>query len=95
MTKTLPSTMALAAAALFIGGSLGGCAHKQKLEAGQIKCFGVNECSGQAHCDVPDGRVAEGSKGHICGGLNECKGKGWLALTQAECDEKGGERGDW
>ena len=95
MSKNFPTTMALAAAALFVGGTVTACGHRTKLAEGQIKCFGVNECSGQAHCDVPDGKVAEGSKGHVCGGLNECKGKGWLALTQEECDARGGEKADW
>jgi len=57
----------------------------------KIKCFGINSCSGQSACDVPDGRVAAGSKGHACAGQNECSGKGWILLTQAECDEKKGQ----
>lgn len=57
----------------------------------KIKCFGANDCSGQAACDVPDGRVEEGSKGHACAGQNACKGKGWVLLAQADCTEKGGE----
>ena len=62
-----------------------------KQASAKIKCFGVNSCSGQGACDVPDGRVAAGSKGHACAGQNECSGKGWLLLTQAECDEKKGQ----
>ena len=63
----------------------------EKQAGAKIKCFGVNACSTQSACDVPDGRVAPGSKGHACGGQNECAGKGWLLLTQAECDEKKGQ----
>lgn len=59
--------------------------------AAKIKCFGVNECAGQGACDVPDSRVAPGSKGHACAGQNECRGKGWLALPADECEPKGGE----
>lgn len=97
MSKNLPTTLALAAAALFVQG----CHHAKTdgatktpddgAKAAQIKCFGVNECSGQGACNVPDGRVEAGSKGHACGGQNECRGKGWILLTQAECDAKGGE----
>lgn len=60
-------------------------------KAAKIKCFGANACTGQGVCDVPDGRVAPGSKGHDCAGNNECQGKGWVLLTDAECGEKGGQ----
>ncbi len=59
-------------------------------KATKIKCFGINECSGQGSCDVPDGRVAPGSKGHDCAGNNECRGKGWVLLAAGECGDKGG-----
>jgi hypothetical protein len=107
--KSLSTSVALAAAALF----LGACHHDQgetktpgadaagdapasgpaTAAAGgaKIKCFGANACSGQAACDVPDGRVAPGSKGHACAGQNECAKKGWILLTQADCTEQGGE----
>jgi len=57
----------------------------------KLKCFGVNECTGQGACDVPDGRVAPGSKGHDCAGNNSCRAKGWILATKAECDIKGGQ----
>lgn len=110
MSKTTTTTMALAAAALFLGGcnqdkaptanpddaakaSDGATATDAGAEkkVAKIKCFGVNECSGESGCDVPDDRVEPGSKGHACGGQNECKGKGWVLLSQADCDEQGGE----
>src|SRR5262245_57366298 len=69
----------------------GDAAGGDKQASAKIKCFGINSCSGQGACDVPDGRVAPGSKGHACAGQNECSGKGWLLLTQAECDEKKGQ----
>jgi hypothetical protein len=59
--------------------------------AAKIKCFGANECAGQAACDVPDGRVEPGSVGHACAGQNECKGKGWISLPADECTAQGGE----
>lgn len=96
MTTDLPTTLALAAAALF----LSACHHEKGgatatpedgSKSAKIKCFGVNECAGQGACNVPDGRVEAGSKGHACAGENECRGKGWILLTQQECDAKGGE----
>jgi hypothetical protein len=57
----------------------------------KIKCFGANECTGQGACDVPDGRVAPGSKGHDCAGQNGCRGKGWILATKTECGIKGGQ----
>ena len=59
--------------------------------AKKMKCFGANACTGQGACDVPDGRVAAGSKGHDCAGNNECKGKGWVLLTDADCGTQGGQ----
>jgi len=98
MTTTHSTTMALAVASLFVS-----ACKKEETKTPEatatpasgsekIKCFGVNECSAQAACDVPDGRVAEGSVGHACGGQNECKGKGWLLETATDCEAKGGEK---
>ena len=103
MSNSIPTTLALAAAALFLGGCSkdqastnpgeatpdGGA--KAAATAKKMKCFGANECAGQSGCDVPDDRVEPGSKGHACGGLNECKGKGWVLLTADECTAAGGE----
>lgn len=54
----------------------------------QVKCFGINECSGQSVCAVnkPDLGIE-----HACAGENECKGKGWIKATRSDCDGKGGE----
>jgi hypothetical protein len=110
-TKTLSTTLALAAAALFLGAcekdkgptkepgsdaagtetDASGDAKTDDTASKKMKCFGVNSCSGQSACDVPDGRVAPGSKGHACAGQNECAKKGWILLTAAECSDKGGE----
>lgn len=59
-------------------------------EPGKMRCFGANTCSGQTACNVADGRFAPGSKGNACAGQNECKGKGWLLLPDADCKAKGG-----
>ena len=96
MSKNLPTNIALAAAALF----LAACHHEKgggtatpddASKSANVKCFGVNECSAQGACNVPDGRVEPGSKGHACAGQNECRGKGWILLSQQECSAKGGE----
>lgn len=52
-------------------------------EAADVKCFGINTCSGESACDV--------AGSHACGGQNSCKGKGWILVSQSECDAKGGK----
>lgn len=99
MKKNLASTFALSAAALF----LGACGKEQapttapdgaakaaatsdaKAPAdpnAKQRCYAVNECKGQTACDV--------AGKWDCGGNNDCCGKGWLYITKAECDAKGG-----
>jgi len=97
MKNTLATTFALSAAALFLSGCdkksdpettppEASAPASDDASAGdataKIKCFGVNECSGQSACDVADS--------HECAGENDCKGKGWIMITKAECDEKAG-----
>ncbi len=106
MTKSIPTTMALAAAALFLGACdkdkassspddaanpAAAAAGGETAKATKIKCFGANDCTAQGACDVPDGRVESGSVGHACAGQNECKGKGWVSLPEDECATAGGE----
>ena len=97
MTKTSKqymSVFALSAAALF----LGGCKDKggtEPPEGGdganadqQVKCFGVNECAGESVCAVNKPQLGIE---HSCAGENDCKGKGWIKITRAECEEQNGE----
>jgi hypothetical protein len=49
----------------------------------QVKCLGIHECKGQSACHV--------AGGHACAGQNACKGKGWISVTKADCDLKGGK----
>lgn len=49
----------------------------------QVHCLGVHECKGKSDCHI--------AGGHACAGQNECKGKGWIALTRAECEQRGGK----
>lgn len=46
-------------------------------EEAKIHCSGVNQCKGQTACQTAS---------NACKGQNSCKGKGWLEMTQAECD---------
>ena len=43
----------------------------------KVKCEGVNACKGTSAC---------GTSANACAGKNACKGKGFLMMTQAECD---------
>jgi uncharacterized membrane protein len=85
MNKTT-STFALTAATLFAtacGGSNAPAEDAASTSAGDtVKCMGIHACKGQSQCGVPGG--------HSCAGLNDCKGKGWIKVSEAECAEKGG-----
>lgn len=98
------TTLALSAAALFLGGcgkeappsvtpdpgdapavdgaTPGDAAASDADPNRQVRCYGVNECSGQTACDV--------AGKWDCAGNNDCKGKGWLKVSKADCDAKGG-----
>lgn len=45
------------------------------------QCHGINSCKGTGACH---------GAGNSCAGSNSCKGKGWLKLSKADCDAKGG-----
>lgn len=82
------TSFAVTAAALFAaacGGSQAPADDASEQSAAvsdSVKCLGIHECKGQSACGVPDG--------HSCAGQNDCKAKGWVKVSQAECDEKGG-----
>ncbi|OQW47592.1 MAG: hypothetical protein A4S09_14865 [Proteobacteria bacterium SG_bin7] len=81
MNKTVVLTAALT------GLIMAGCASGAKgtsdssSSVAQGECHGVNSCKGTGEC---------GGAGHSCAGKNSCKGKGWLKLSKADCDSKGG-----
>jgi hypothetical protein len=86
MTKQLATSLALAAASLFVSGCNKGESATAAPEpaadpTAKVKCMGVNECRGQGACNTAT---------HDCAGQNECAGKGWIQITRAECTEKGG-----
>jgi hypothetical protein len=86
--KTSASAFASTAAALFVAACGGSSEHAHDATAAEtagsdsVKCLGIHECKGQAQCGV------EG--GHACAGQNDCRGKGWIKVSQKECAEKGG-----
>ena len=53
-------------------------------EEAKVKCTGINACAGHGECGAADGS-------HDCAGKNTCKGKGWVKVSEEECEEKGGE----
>lgn len=106
MSRSLATSLALSAAALFLsacgkeqpptttpgaaesagsadGSAAGADGDGSDVAAVEVKCLGINECSGESACDV--------AGSHDCGGQNSCKGKGWIVVPQSECDAKGGE----
>jgi hypothetical protein len=79
MTKS--STIALAAAAMFVAGTV--AATSPALADG--KCTGANACKGQSAC-----KTASSS----CKGQNACKGKGFVVTKDAAaCTAMGGKFG--
>ena len=67
--------LAAAAASLFLAGP--GLADEKGGE--KIRCEGVNACKGKSHCK---------GAGNSCAGKNACKAKGFLMLSEAECEQR-------
>lgn len=72
----------LAAAAFGFAVSGLGIATMASAKEGKVMCSGVNSCKGHSECK---------SASSSCKGLNSCKGQGWMSLSQADCDAKGGK----
>jgi hypothetical protein len=62
-------------------GKQGGAGTKPATEA-MVKCQGVNACAGHGGCK---------SAQNACAGKNGCKGQGFVEMSQADCDSKGGK----
>ncbi len=75
MSHSKLSGVALAAAAAVLFSA--GTATVSAADEAKVKCEGVNACKGQSAC---------GTANNACSGQNACAGKGYLELTQAECD---------
>jgi uncharacterized membrane protein len=72
--------LASAVAGLFVAGSAitaNADSTEGSAEAEKIHCDGVNSCKGHSDCSTAT---------NDCKGLNGCKGKGFVAMTQEECD---------
>lgn len=51
-------------------------------EAGEVACWGINECKGTTACTTAF---------NACTGQNECKGQGYIYVPEKECYTRGGE----
>lgn len=76
ITAKSGSVLAAAAATLLLAGAV--AAPVQAAEEVKGHCIGANACKGQSACKTETSG---------CGGQNACKGKGWLEMTQAECEK--------
>ena len=74
------AALAVAAAGLFLSGSVSAVAAEPK-EA-KVQCAGVNACKGKSECS---------SAKNGCKGQNACKGEGWVSMSEKQCMEKGGK----
>ena len=93
-SKLSKSTLlAVGAAALILSGCAG-AGTKTADSGSSVACVGVNSCKGQSECKT----AGNACKGHnacktatnACKGQNDCKSHGHMALTGAECTDKGG-----
>jgi uncharacterized membrane protein len=75
--KTTGFALAAAAAALLATAPMGAV----QADGHEGKCMGVNGCKGQSDCATSAG---------ACKGQNTCKGHGFLKMSKADCDAKGG-----
>jgi hypothetical protein len=78
--KTAGVLLAATAAAVFSTANIAYAAGESMATA-QVKCSGVNSCKGMSECAT----AANSCKGH-----NSCKGKGWMHMSKADCEAKGG-----
>ena len=74
MSKSISgAAIASAAAMLFSVASI----TSASADEAKVHCTGVNSCKGQSSCK---------SASNSCKGQNSCKGKGFVEMTQKECD---------
>jgi hypothetical protein len=67
------AAIATAAALLFSVASIA----TASADEAKVHCDGVNSCKGQSSCK---------SASNSCKGQNSCKGKGFVEMTQKQCD---------
>ena len=73
------ATLAVAAATLFLAGSVVSTV-STPANAAAGKCMAGNACKGQSACK---------GAANSCKGLNACKGQGFSAASEKECAAKG------
>lgn len=69
------ATLAVAAATLFLAGSVVSTT-STPANAAMGKCMAGNACKGQSACKGGN---------HACKGQNACKGQGFAQMTKADC----------
>ena len=74
-TKVNGFALAAAAAVMFLGAPMANADDSAAASVGH--CVGANSCKGQSACK---------SASNSCKGQNSCKGKGFVEMTQAQCD---------
>lgn len=74
VNKLTGIALATAAAGMFALTAAGPAA----AQAAKVKCEGVNACKGQGGCK---------GASNSCKGQNGCKGKGFMEMSQADCDK--------
>jgi outer membrane murein-binding lipoprotein Lpp len=74
--------LAVGAAALILAGCASSGSSNTASSEAKVHCAGLNSCKGTSDC-----KTAE----NACKGHNVCKGHGFLSMTKAECDAKGGK----
>lgn len=79
---TTGAAVSVAAAVAFYGMYESVASFAPEAEAGEIACWGINECKGQSACSTAF---------NACTGQNECKGQGFLNVPEKECYARGGE----
>ncbi len=75
MTSKMLSSVALAAAAAVMFSTA--AVSTARADEAKVKCEGVNSCKGHSACK---------SANNACKGQNSCKGKGFLEMSQADCN---------
>ncbi|MCW5570479.1 MAG: hypothetical protein KIT78_05235 [Steroidobacteraceae bacterium] len=76
------SGAAIATAAALLFGAL--ALPASAADEATVHCMGVNSCKGTSACKTAT---------NACRGQNSCKGKGFLELTQAQCDAEKAKAG--
>jgi hypothetical protein len=74
MSKSISGAAIASAAAMLFSVASITCA---SADDAKVHCTGVNSCKGQSSCK---------SASNSCKGQNSCKGKGFVEMTQKECD---------